>query len=46
MKTKMDPAYQTMAREHEISAVNSAKIATGALVSPRNVIINDHPTTN
>jgi predicted ATPase len=31
MKTKADPIYQTMAREHEISASTSGKVATGSL---------------
>ncbi len=35
MKAKTDPAYQTMAREHEHSAVSAAKVATGSLASPR-----------
>lgn len=42
MKTKLDPAYQAMAHEHESNAANSAKIATGALVTPRNMNITDH----
>jgi len=35
MKTKLDPAYQAMAREHESSAAAAAKVSTGALASPR-----------
>ena len=40
MQTKIDPAYQTMAIEHEKSASNAAKIATGALSSPRSLASN------
>ncbi len=40
MQTKIDPAYQTMAVEHEKSASNAAKIATGALSSPRSLASN------
>jgi predicted ATPase len=43
MKAKIDPAYQTMAHEHETSATNAAKIVTGSLVSPRGLIVSDHP---
>ena len=35
MKSKTDPAYQAMAREHEHNATTSAKVATGSLNSPR-----------
>lgn len=42
MKAKIDPAYQAMAHEHESSATNSAKIATGALMTPRNMNTTDH----
>lgn len=45
MKTKIDPAYQAMAHEHENNANQAAKIATGALVSPRGLIVSDPPVT-
>ncbi|MGC1375989.1 MAG: adenylate/guanylate cyclase domain-containing protein [Anaerolineales bacterium] len=35
MKAKADPAYQTMAREHEHNAALAAKVSTGSLASAR-----------
>ena len=33
MKSKIDPAYQAMAREHENNAALAAKVSTGSLAS-------------
>ena len=45
MKAKADPAYQAMAHEHEHNATTAAKISTGSLVSPRNLIVTDPPAS-